>query len=202
MLPRLPFARTYLLFFGLHFALILCVSCADIFDLVSNTPTILPGRARSYAELAKEFFTAGIGRHSEVRNPLRPEIRAYLNYAGIETGYSYFAPNVPPSYKLLFELQLPDGTIEHDVLGEESAETNIRLASLLDEIGNTESDAWREILVKLATYSIWTYHPEATSVRSILGALRLPTLNEFRAGERKSYEFRYAYDFSFAEASP
>ncbi len=198
----MPFLRTRLLFWGLHFALILAVACADIFEVISSTPTLLPRSARTYAEVANNFFAAGIGRHAEVQNPFRPEVRAYLNYAGIEAGYSYFAPNVPPSYRILFELQLPDGTIDHDVLGDEAGEMNIRLASLLDEIGNTKSDAWREILMKLATYSIWSYHPEATSVRAILGALRLPTLDEFRAGAKRSYEFRYAYDFSFVEASP
>lgn len=196
-----PHQRWPLILLGWHLALILGVSCADIFHLIGGGPTILPRGVQGAARTAEAIFSAAIGWEARVWNPIRPQIRAYLHCAGIESGYSFFAPNVPQSYKVIFELRYADGRSEYDVLTGERAETNLRLASLLDLLGQTRSDALREVLMKLVAHSIWEFHPEATSIRAILGTLRFPTLGEFRAGREKSYEPLYTYDFSFGEAA-
>ena len=43
------------------------------------------------------------------------------NIAGIETGYGYFAPNVPGGYRLVFELHYPDGRVEYELPSVSSA---------------------------------------------------------------------------------
>jgi hypothetical protein len=81
-----------------------------------------------------------------------------------------------------------------------SAAAGLRIAGLLDNIGRTRYDALREILVKTLAQSIWREHPDAKSVRAILGSVSLPTVREFENGKRESYEFLYAYDFSLNNA--
>jgi hypothetical protein len=129
-------------------------------------------------------------------NAIRQALVTYLHLAGIETGYGYFAPNVPGSYKLVFELHYPDGRVEYELPSVSSAAAGLRLASLLDKIGRTPYDALREHLVKTLAASIWREHPEVKTIRAIFGSIRLPSVHEFEEGKRESYQFLYAYDFS------
>jgi hypothetical protein len=131
-------------------------------------------------------------------NPVRQTLATYLHIAGVETGYGYFAPNVPGSYKLVFELHYPDGRIEYE-LPVNSTAAGLRVAGLLDKIGRTPYDALRELLVKMLAQSIWRQHPEVKTIRAVFGSIRLPSVNEFEHGKRESYDFLYAYDFSLRE---
>ena len=142
------------------------------------------------------LFQLRFGQNLAASNPVREALATYVHVAGIEAGYGYFAPNVPGSYKLVFELHYPDGRIEYELPSVSSAAAGLRIAGLLDNIGRTRYDALREILVKTLAQSIWREHPEVKSVRAILGSIRLPTAREFEEGKRESYEFLYAYDFS------
>ena len=123
-------------------------------------------------------------------------LAAYLHIAGIETGYGYFAPNVPGSYKLVFELHYPDGRVEYELPSVSGAAAGLRIAGLLDTIGRTRHDVLREYLVKTLAGSIWREHPGVQTVRAVFGSIRLPTVSEFEHGQRGSYEFMYAYDFA------
>ena len=125
----------------------------------------------------------------------------YLHVTGIERGYGYFAPNVPGSYKLIFELHYPDGTVEYAIPEVGSAAGELRLTGLLDEIGRTRHDKLREYLVKMLARATWREHPNATTIRAVFGSLRLPTIDEFEQGAKQSYDFLYAYDFSLRHES-
>ena len=131
---------------------------------------------------------------------MREALNTYVNVAGIETGYGYFAPNVPSGYKLVFELHHSDGRVEYELPSVSSAAAGLRIAGLLENIGRTPYDAMREILVKTLAQSVWHEHPDLESLRAILGSIRLPTAREFKEGKRESYEFLYAYDFSLENA--
>ena len=131
---------------------------------------------------------------------MRESVSAYAHAAGIESGYGYFAPNVPGSYALVFELHYPDGRVEYELPSVRSAAAGLRMAGLLDDIGRTPYEALREILVKTLAQSVWRDHPDVESVRAIVGSIRLPTAREFTKGKRQSYEFVYAYDFSLENA--
>ncbi|HTG28779.1 MAG TPA: hypothetical protein VK818_11210 [Methylomirabilota bacterium] len=129
-------------------------------------------------------------------NPVRQALATYLHLAGIETGYGYFAPNVPGSYRLVFELHYPDGRVEYELPSVSSAAAGLRIAGLLDTIGRTPYDALREHLVKMLARSIWREHPDVKTIRAVFGSIILPGVNDFEQGKRQSYEFLYAYDFS------
>jgi hypothetical protein len=167
--------------------------------LVAHGPTIFRSSFRNYSQKAEGVVSTLLGQRLPVSNPVRQLLATYLHIAGIETGYSYFAPNVPGSYKLVFELHYPDGRMEYELPRVGSEAAGFRVAGLLDKIGRTPYSGLREHLVKMMAASIWRQNPEVKTIRAVLGSTKLPSLSEFEHGKRKSYHFLYAYDFSLRE---
>jgi hypothetical protein len=189
----------YVAWFGLHFLLIITFSCRDTLGLVAQGPTIFPRSFKRSSQKAETALSAVLGQRLGASNPVRRALATYLHIAGIETGYGYFAPNVPGSYKLVFELHYPDGRVEYELPRVNRAAAGLRLAGLLDQIGRTKYDALREILVKMLAQSLWREHPDVKTIRAVFGSIRLPSVSEFEHGKRESYEFLYAYDFSLRD---
>jgi len=190
----------YAAWFVLQFLLIVSFSCRDTFRVVAEGPTILPRSVQNFSRETQAVLSIALAQKLPTGNPVREAISTYVDLAGIETGYGYFAPNVPGSYVLVFELHYPDGRIEYELPSVRSATAGLRIAGLLDSIGRTPYDALREILVKTLAQSVWRKHPDVESVRATLSSVRLPTVREFEKGKRESYEFLYAYDFSLQSA--
>lgn len=186
----------YLAWLVLHFLLIVSVSCRDTLRVVAEGPTILPVSFNNFPQKAETALSTALGQKLSALNPAREALNTYVQFAGIEAGYGYFAPNVPGGYRLVFELQFPDGRVEYELPSVRSAAAGLRIAGLLDNIGRTPYDALREILVKTLAESIWRQHPDLESVHAEVASIRLPTAREFTEGKRESYEFLYAYDFS------
>jgi hypothetical protein len=185
----------YAAWLTLHFLLIVLISCRDTLRVVAEGPTILPVSFKNFFQGEETALSAALGRKLWASNPVREVFNTYGQLAGIETGYGYFAPNVPAGYSLVFELHFLDGRFEYELPSVRSAAAELRIAGLLDNIGRTPYDALREVLVKTMAQSIWREHPEVESVRAILGSVTLPSAREFKEGKRASYEFLYAYDF-------
>lgn len=162
---------------------------------------MLPASCQKGSAKAEAMASAALAQNLPSSNPIRRALLTYLHLAGIDRGYGYFAPNVPASFKLVFELHYPDGRVEYDVPGGSTAAAELRLSALLDEIGRTRVNALREYLVKMLARSTWREHPDATTMRAIFGLRNLPSIDEFERGKGESYEFLYAYDFSRGENS-
>ncbi|HAK06674.1 MAG TPA: hypothetical protein DCO65_05310 [Spartobacteria bacterium] len=186
----------YLACFVLHFLLKISISCRETLWLVARGLTIFPSSLNSYSRKAETVAAAVLGQHLPASNPLRQALATYLHIAGIETGYGYFAPNVPGSYKLVFELHYPDGHLEYELPRVSSAAAGLRVAGLLDKMGGSRYDPLRETMVKMLAYSVWQEHPAATAISAVFGTIKMPTIAEFERGEKESYEFLYSYDFS------
>ena len=180
----------------LHFLLILSFCCSDTLQSVAYGPTILASWVKSLSRNTDQIISFALGRELPASNPVCEAFATYANAAGIEAGYGYFAPNVPASYKLVFELHYADGRVEYELPSVSTAAAGVRIGGLLDYIGRTRSDELREVLVKMLAEFIWRQHPEAKTIRAIFGSVSLPSVREFKHGKRESYEFLYAYDFS------
>jgi len=189
--------KVYFACFLLHFLLIIAVCCRDTLSVLGHGYTVFPPSLESTWRAAEGVTTAALGQHLAASNPLRQGLAAYMNGAGIDAGYGFFAPNVPSNYKLVFEVHYSDGKIEYELPHVGGADTGLRIATLLDYVGQTHYDPLRELLLKMLAYSTWQSHPNAVMIRAVFGFVTLPTVNDFQRGQKESYEFLYAYDFRF-----
>lgn len=187
---------------GFQLFLIVAVCLRDTFSVFASTPTILPPAADKFWEGGEQTAAALLGERLGHSNWVRNGIAVYLHSAGIESGYGFFAPNVPPNYKLVFELHYPDGRIGYEIPAVNSAATGLRFSGLLDELAEVSYAPLRETMLKIVAYSVWQTHPDATRIRAYLGCAHLPTPREFERGDKDSYDLLFAYDFTFRGRGP
>jgi hypothetical protein len=136
-------------------------------------------------------------------NFARKAVKTYLHLAGIETGYGFFAPNVPNAYRLqIAVLDERARVIQSGLLAAERGETDLRLASLLDALGRSPAGEVRDIIFELMAQAIFKEYPEAAEVRLRVEAIRMPALAEFKKDQAPSYQLTYAYDFGRADIRP
>jgi hypothetical protein len=191
--------RVYLAGLALQLSLIIAVSSRDTFWVFSKSRTLFPEWSKNFWQRAEQIASTPLGQRLPRSNPVRQILTGYLHLSGIEAGYGFFAPNISNSYKLVFELHFPDGRVEYKLPRVSNAASVLRVAGLLDMIGRTRSEAFRQTMVKMLADAVWREHADATKVRAIFGSVILPSATEFAHGKRESYEFLYAYDFSVSD---
>lgn len=158
-------------------------------------PSLLDRYARK-AELAAAWF---IGKQAAADSPIRRGIATYLHAAGIQAGYSFFAPNIPSSHKLTLQLYYADGRVEYEsphVSGQAAA---LRLTSLLDRLADKRYEPLREVVVKMLALSVWRERPDVKKIRATFGAVSPPDIEDFEHGRGESFQPMFSYDFSLRE---
>jgi len=191
------FQRAYLIGFGLHFFFLITVASRDLFAVLADGSSYLPVSLEPHWRAFENATFIALGEKLPANNPVRETIALYLHTAGIEAGYGYFAPNVPYSYKLVFELTYPDGKVEYELPGIATAETGMRLPTLLDYIAATHYEPLRELIFKMLAYSVWQSHRDAVRVRAVFGTMITPSIAGFERGDEVRYAVVCAYDFGF-----
>ncbi len=127
---------------------------------------------------------------------IRRAVATYVNATGIEVGYGYFAPNIPATHALVFECHYSDGHVDYQTPTVRGEAAQLRLTTLIEQIGRTDYDRWRIELIKLLAHSTWQRHPDAVSLRAFFGTVTPPTAAEYRAGKQERvFNCLYVYDF-------
>ncbi len=188
--------RICLTWFVLHFLLVFGVACRETLWLVGHGLTLLPSSVRNDGHKAETVPAAILGQNLAASNLFRQTLATYTGIAGIDAGYGYFAPNVPGSYRLSFELHYADGRVEDALPRVHSFSAGLRMAGLVDQIGRTRSEPLREHMVKMMAQSLWRTHPEVKTMHASLGEISLPSIGDFERGKRQSLQFLYGFDFS------
>lgn len=183
-----------LAFLVVHLTLVIVVSAHDTLWLLKRGVMSLSSvRAPVWAALDR-LPEEILGSQLSSRHPWRQAVSTYTNAAGIEVGYGYFAPNIPATYALVFEWHYADGRVEYEQPSARGEAGQLRLTTLVEQIGRVDYDRWRNALIKLLADSTWQKHPKATSVRAFFGTISPPTLGEFRAGKReRTFTCLYVY---------
>ena len=189
--------RVYLACFLTHFFLVTVVCSRDTCALLAEGYTFSPSWLEKYWRKAEAVTSGLLGEQLPPLNPLRQGLAVYIHGAGIQSGYGFFAPNVPNNYKVVFELHHSDGQIEYALprIGSEAA--GLRLGTLLENIAPDHDGALRVDVLKMLAYDTWREHQDVTSIRAVFGMVNLPTAAEFALGQEESYQFLYAYEFTF-----
>jgi hypothetical protein len=188
----------YLACFVGHFFLIFAVCSRDTLSVIARGYTFFPASLGAYSERAEAIVSTALGERLAPSNPVRQAVSIYTHLGGIAAGYGFFAPNVPDNYKLVFEVHYADGRVEYELPQVVGESAGFRLATLVDNIGETRYDALRQVMIKMVAYSVWREHPDAAMIRAVLGFVILPTAAEFQRGTRESYQYLYSYDFRFS----
>ncbi len=164
--------RVYAAWFGIHFLLITAVCFAGLFWLIAERATILPPAFNQYARKAELIAAWLLGRQAGASSPVRRGIATYLHAAGIQAGYTFFAPNKAAA---------------------------LRLNSLLDKLADARYEPLREVVVKMLALSVWRQRPDVTKIRATFGSVNPPSITDFEHGKRESFQPMFSYDFSLRE---
>lgn len=184
-----------------HFVFIFASGCRDTLSFIARGYTWLPTFLISPAQKTGAVVSTALGDSLAPSHPVRQGTTLYTHLAGIDSGYAFFAPNVPDNHKLVFEIHYPDGRVEYDLPRVSSGSAGVRLVVLLDHLGQTRSEELRELMIKMIAYAVWRDHPDATMIRAVFGFALLPTAADYRRGVRERNEFLYAYDFVLPSSS-
>jgi hypothetical protein len=185
--------------FVVHFFLITAVCFAGIFSLIAEGTTMLPSILEKYARNAELIAAFVLGKQAGASNRVRQGIATYLHAAGIQAGYSFFAPNVPGYHKLTLELYYADGRIEYEMPHVSGKATALRLDSLLDRLAESRYEPLREVVVKMLAISVWRERPDVKKIRATFGAVSLPGIGDFEHGKAESFQPMFTYEFSLRE---
>ena len=188
--------RIHAAWFGIHFFLVTAVCSAGVFWLIAEAATILPSAWEKYARKGELVASWCLGKEAGASNPARLAIATYLHAAGIQAGYTFFAPNVPSHHRLSLELFYDDGRVEYESPRVRSRAAALGLDSLLDRLAEEHFEPVREALVKRLAFSVWREHPEVKKVRATFGSVNPPDMNEFEQGKTETFQPMFSFDFS------
>jgi hypothetical protein len=191
--------RIHATWFGIHFFLLTAVCFAGIFWLIAMGSTILPSAIDGYARKAQFVATWCLGKSAGAPNALRRGIATYLHAAGIQAGYSFFAPNVPSQHRLTFELFYDDGHVEYESPHVRGKAAALRLDSLLDKLAEERYEPVREVLVKMLAFSVWREHQDVKKVRATYWSVSQPSIVEFERGNAETLQPMFSFDFSLRD---
>ena len=160
---------------------------------------MLPSSVKKPARKAEMIAASVLGKGAGAFNPVRQGIATYLHAAGVQAGYSFFAPNIPGYHKLTLELHYADGRVSYEsphVTGKAAA---LRLTSLLDRLADNRYEPIREVVVKMLALSVWRERPDVKQIRATFGTVDPPGVNDFERGETETFQPMFSYDFSLRE---
>jgi hypothetical protein len=189
----------YAAWFGIHFFLVTAVCLAGIFSLIAESSTILPSACEKSAREAELVASWLLAKQAEASNPIRQGIATYLHAAGIQAGYSFFAPNVPSQHRLTLELFYDDGRVEYESPHVRSRAAALRLDSLLDRLAEERYEPVREVLVKSLAFSVWREHPDVKKIHATFGSVNPPEISEFEHGKAETFQPMFSFDFSLRD---
>src|SRR5436309_14669618 len=188
--------RIYAAWFGIHFLLITAVCFAGLMSLIAEGATILPSALNKYAGKAELVAAWLLGKQADAASPVRYGVATYLHAAGIQAGYTFFAPNVPGYHRLILELYYHDGRVEYDSPHVSGGAAALRLDSLLDRLAEPGYEPLREVVVKMLAFSVWQEHRDVEKIRAIFGSVNQPGIRDFEHGKRESFQPLFSFDFS------
>jgi hypothetical protein len=191
--------RIYAAWFVVHFFLITAVCFAGVFSLIAGGSTMLPSSLDNYARKAELIAAFLLGKEAAAYSPLRRSIATYLHAAGIQAGYTFFAPNIPGYHKLTLELYYEDGRVEYESPRVSGKAAALRLDSLLDRLADKRYEPIREVVIKMLAFSVWRERPDVKKIRATFGAVTPPDIDDFERGKGESFQPMFSYDFSLRE---
>ena len=160
---------------------------------------MLPSALEPYARKSEVAAAWLLGKQAGTSSPVRRGIATYLHAAGIQAGYTFFAPNVPGYHRLTLELFYEDGRVEHESPHLRSKAAALRLDSLLGRLADERYEPIREVVIKMLAFSVWREHPDVKRIRAVFGSVTPPGMTEFEQGKAETFQPMFSFDFSLRD---
>lgn len=122
-------------------------------------------------------------------------IARYAALSGTDSSYGFFAPEVGTQLRVTFELTCADGSKRTDILTTgASHEADLRIGDMVAIFWTADEDLQRGLAASWAGRML-ARHPEATRVVVHLDSYDLPTMAEYKQGERPDWSPHYEAEF-------
>lgn len=119
----------------------------------------------------------------------------YGALSGTDSSYGFFAPEVGTQLRVTFELTCADGTKRTDILTTgASHEADLRIGDMVAIFWMADENLQRGLAGSWAGRML-ARHPDATRVLVHLDAYELPTMAEYKRGERPDWSLYYEAEF-------
>lgn len=172
-------------FFGLHIAVIV------VYNLVGLKAYQKEIVFESLSDPGKKVYT-------QVKKILPRSvpvpIQVYSHYAGTDTGYSLFAPNVPSAIGVMFELKDSEGNVTvkfpslNSLSGLDRFTGNLSTYRSFEELRPLLAYGWAVRMLEI--------YPDFTEVTVIIGSHRMPGMRDYQKGKRPKFVESARYEFA------
>lgn len=190
-------SRWFVAWFPFHLLLIVAVSVRELLAVILLGLTVLPSEILPRSHSSNSPSSPLESHRFKVTGTQL--LLGYLHCTGIEGGYGFFAPNFSTGYRLTFELHHVDGRTDTELPHVRSHAAGLRMTSLLDRIGQEESEKMREVLIRLLVLDEYRLHPDVDYIRAIFQSVSATDPKKL-VGVGQS-EFRRIYDYRRNEGS-
>ena len=126
-------------------------------------------------------------------------LEAYGQWSGASSQFAFFAPEVTPSVRVTFELELDSGERVLDTLEGADDAMNVRTYCLAI---NFHLLGRHDTLARAWAAKMFGRHPEARALTLRLEQFQLPSMERYHAGERPGWSERYQARFERRPALP
>ncbi|WP_431292167.1 hypothetical protein [Pedobacter sp. P26] len=177
----------------IHYLLLSFVNIDTTLDcIVNNKGILLVEMEQSTYQPIKKKLDFVLGKTDYKFNDY---LNYYLAYTGTETGYGFFAPNVPTSYKLVFEYTLKNKQKITMIPQINSHELGLRLCNYYETIGKTDVELLRNSLIRFMMQEQMKGLENVVSAKAIFGLVLTPSLRNYTQSKNTVYQFMYAYEY-------
>lgn len=163
--------------------------------------SVLPARRWVWASLGGiHLLLMSLGAmRADLKNPAFTQFYDFYGWlTGASQAYNYFAPEIGSELRARLEIRGPGPELRHDTLSPGmSREAQLRLNGIVGELGQAiaQPEERQAISAVWAARSFQKY-PDAATVTVVLESFRLPSLVEYRRGERTGWDPFYSGTFS------
>jgi hypothetical protein len=168
----------------------------DILKVIAAGDTILPAwcERQAAAVLPRGIRPAGLPKSAGTA--IAAFVNGYLGASGIQGGYGFFAPNVPPAHQINLEIELANGRVRQSSVAAHSEGGAVRVATLIEFISRVEDERVRVGLIKYLVYAAMRGYDDPVGAQVNLTELNIPSPAKYAAGERLSIRSVHQYAFT------
>lgn len=177
-------------FLGFHFTLAISIALLDM-----SSGMVASGRDAAFWRRVEALTNTILGKGRTEDDWVRQLFATYSDCTGIDAGYSYFAPDVPANAKVIFEITDAAGKTTYDLPVVERAAAGVRIATLLESLPRVRYQPFRKAILKILSESAAREHPEAVTIRALLGVAVQPGVTDYIKGKRTFYRRLDVYEY-------